>query len=82
MVRWSWRMFRKEWRQQLLVLSLVTIAVAIAVAGSTMALNAVGASQPAFGSAGAMARVEVTKGRPASASIAAATDRFGPVEGR
>ena len=80
MVRWSWRMFRKEWRQQFLVLSLVTIAVAIAVAGSTMTVNAVGSNQPEFGTAGAMARIEVTEARPASASIAAARARFGPVE--
>jgi hypothetical protein len=27
-VRWGWRLFRREWRQQLLVLSLLTVAVA------------------------------------------------------
>jgi putative ABC transport system permease protein len=27
-IRWSWRMFRREWRQQLLVLALIVIALA------------------------------------------------------
>lgn len=80
MVRWSWRMFRLEWRQQLLVLSLVTVAVAIAVAASTMTLNAVASSQPDFGTADSMARITVTDAQPASASIAATRSRFGTVE--
>ncbi len=32
-LRWAWRLFRREWRQQLLVLALLTVAVAAAVAG-------------------------------------------------
>ena len=27
-IRWAWRLFRREWRQQLLVLTLLMIAVA------------------------------------------------------
>ena len=27
-IRWGWRLFRREWRQQLLVLGLLTVAVA------------------------------------------------------
>lgn len=73
-------MFRKEWRQQVLVLSLITVAVAIAVAGSTMALNAANATQPGFGTAGAMARIPVTDAARAATAIRTAEDRFGPVE--
>jgi putative ABC transport system permease protein len=36
-VRWAWRMFRREWRQQLGVLVLMTVAVAAAVGGAAMA---------------------------------------------
>ena len=36
-VRWAWRLFRREWRQQLLVLVLLTLAVAVA-SGGTAAL--------------------------------------------
>jgi putative ABC transport system permease protein len=80
MVRWSWRMFRKEWRQQLLVLSLVTLAVAASVAGSAMAMNAAAATQPAFGTATAMARIEVEDAAAAKEALATATARFGTSE--
>jgi putative ABC transport system permease protein len=33
-VRWAWRLFRREWRQQVLVMALLTLAVAAAVGGS------------------------------------------------
>ena len=36
-VRWSWRMFRREWRQQLLVLSLLTLTVAGSIFGAVAA---------------------------------------------
>ncbi len=38
-VRWAWRMFRREWRQQLLVLALLTAAVAATTAGAAFAIN-------------------------------------------
>lgn len=74
-------MFRKEWRQQLLVLSLITIAVAASVAGSAMAMNAASSSQPAFGTASAMARIEVADAAEAKAALATAMQRFGTTEG-
>ena len=33
MVRWAWRLFRREWRQQLLILLLIIVAVAAVVVG-------------------------------------------------
>ena len=38
-VRWAWRLFRREWRQQILVLTLLTVAVAAAVGFATAAYN-------------------------------------------
>ena len=40
-VRWARRMFRREWRQQLLVVTLLTVAVAAAIGSITIASNAV-----------------------------------------
>lgn len=80
MVRWSWRMFRKEWRQQLLVLALITLAVTASVAGSAMAMNAAAATQPAFGTASAMARIDVADADEAKLALAAAEARFGATE--
>ena len=38
-VRWAWRMFRREWRQQILVTALLTVAVAAAISSVTVAYN-------------------------------------------
>src|SRR5579864_6843316 len=38
--RWGWRLFRREWRQQLLVLGLLTVAVAATVWGTGVVTNA------------------------------------------
>jgi putative ABC transport system permease protein len=37
--RWGWRLFRREWRQQLLVLGLLTAAVAATVWGASVVTN-------------------------------------------
>jgi putative ABC transport system permease protein len=37
--RWGWRLFRREWRQQLLVLGLLTLAVAATVWGASVVTN-------------------------------------------
>src|SRR5262245_27098509 len=50
-VRWAGRMFRREWRQQLLVLALLTVAVAAAIGSITVASNSVPADNGEFGSA-------------------------------
>jgi putative ABC transport system permease protein len=39
-IRWGWRLFRREWRQQLLVIGLLTVAVAATVWGSSVVTNA------------------------------------------
>ncbi|WP_433728392.1 FtsX-like permease family protein [Actinoplanes sp. CA-051413] len=39
-VRWAWRLFRREWRQQAIVLALLLLAVAATTIGLAMAGNA------------------------------------------
>ena len=39
MIRWGWRLFRREWRQQLLVLGLLTVAVAATIWGASVVTN-------------------------------------------
>src|ERR1700689_4006098 len=36
---WAWRLFRREWRQQFLILALITVAVAATILGSAVAVN-------------------------------------------
>jgi putative ABC transport system permease protein len=38
-IHWAWRLFRREWRQQLLVIALLTVAVAATVWGAGVAAN-------------------------------------------
>ena len=48
-VRWAWRLFRREWRQQLLVLALLTVAVAATVFGVSATYNLVPSADARFG---------------------------------
>jgi putative ABC transport system permease protein len=51
-VRWAWRLFRREWREQILVVALLTVAVATTVFGVATAYNAPSSGRAAaFGTA-------------------------------
>jgi putative ABC transport system permease protein len=78
-VRWAWRMFRREWRQQLTVLGLLTVAVAAAVFGVAFAADAPSSSSASFGTARHMLTVTGSKSRLAG-GISAASAAFGRVE--
>jgi putative ABC transport system permease protein len=78
--RWGWRLFRREWRQQLLVFGLLTVAVAAMVTGSAVAAAAPGHPGSAtFGTATAMITLPGSDPRLA-ADIAAIRQRRGTVE--
>jgi putative ABC transport system permease protein len=51
MVRWAWRLFKREWRQQLLILLLVIVAVAAVVVGAAVAVNTPPPANAGFGTA-------------------------------
>lgn len=48
--RWAWRLFRREWRQQVLILTLLSVVVAGAVTLAAAAYNAAPAGNGDFGS--------------------------------
>jgi putative ABC transport system permease protein len=78
-MRWAWRLLRREWRQQLLVLTLITVAVAATVFGSALATNTPLPANAGFGSAKYL--VNLPGGDPhLTADIAAIRDRFRPVD--
>jgi putative ABC transport system permease protein len=54
-IRWAWRLFRREWRQQLLVLVLIVVAVAVTIVGTAVATNTPPPANSGFGTAGDMA---------------------------
>ena len=87
-IRWAWRMFRREWRQQLLVLALIVVALAATVVGAAVATNTPPPAGAGFGTAQDLATFQPGaphKGGPPTASqfarqIAALEHRFGPVD--
>ncbi len=50
-MRWAWRLFRREWRQQLLILSLIVVATAAVIVGATVSTNSPQPSNFGFGTA-------------------------------
>ena len=79
--RWGWRLFRREWRQQLLVLGLLTVAVAATIWGASVITNAQlsDPNWPIYGSAAATATLPGSDPHLA-ADIAAIQRRWGPAD--
>jgi putative ABC transport system permease protein len=78
-IRWAWRLFRREWRQQLLIFALIAVAVAASVVGSAVATNDPPPSTAGFGTAQDLATYSGYDARTVSA-IAELKARFGTVE--
>src|SRR3984893_17766015 len=80
-IRWGWRLFRREWRQQLLVLGLLTVAVAATIWGASVVTN-VQLSNPSyatFGTGAALVTLPGTDPRLA-ADIATIQGGWGPAD--
>jgi putative ABC transport system permease protein len=79
-VRWAWRLFRREWRQQLLVLGLLTVAVGATVLGGAVAVNAPSRPNTAtFGTANHLVTLPGADPRLA-ADVGALRQHFGTVD--
>ena len=78
-IRWAWRMFRREWRQQLLILALIVVAVAATILGAGVATNTPPPADAGFGTAGDLATFGGHDPHLA-AQIAALQHRFGRVD--
>jgi putative ABC transport system permease protein len=72
-------MFRREWRQQLLVLALITVAVAATIIGAAVATNTPPPANAGFGTAQDLATFQAPDPHLA-AQIGALQRRFGSVE--
>ena len=79
-VRWSWRMFRREWRQQALILLLLTTTVGAAVLGTAVAYNLAARPAAAFGEA--ETAIDLSAADPAAlrSTLALLQDRLGPTD--
>ena len=80
-LRWGWRLFRREWRQQLLVLGLLTVAVAATIWGAGVVTNGQlgNPNWPTYGTAAATATLPGSDPQLA-ADIAAIQRRWGPAD--
>jgi putative ABC transport system permease protein len=79
-IRWAARLFRREWRQQVLVLTLLTVAVATAVGSITLVHNAGVADNAEFGSANRLLNFDGSDPRKLEAGLAAARRSFGTTD--
>jgi putative ABC transport system permease protein len=78
-IRWAWRLFRREWRQQLLVLALIVVAVAATFVGAAVATDTPPPAGAGFGTARDLATFPGSD-RHLAADIASLQQRFGRVD--
>jgi putative ABC transport system permease protein len=78
--RWAWRLFRREWRQQILVLVLLILTVAAAAFSVSAAYNVASLPGPQFGSANHLLQFDGTNPKVLAADIAAARKAFGTIQ--
>ncbi len=78
-IRWAWRLFRREWRQQLLVLALIVVAVGATVVGAAVATDTPPPANAGFGAAQDIATFSAA-GPRLNSQIAALRQRFGRVD--
>jgi putative ABC transport system permease protein len=77
-MRWARRMFRWEWRQQLLMLALITVAVGATVVGAAVATDTPPPAGAGFGTANHLATFD--GGPHLAGQIASLRQRFGRVD--
>ena len=78
--RWAWRLFRREWRQQILVLALLILTVAAAAFSVSAAYNVASLPGPQFGSANHLLQFDGSDPKLLATDIAAARKAFGTVQ--
>ncbi len=77
-IRWAWRMFRREWRQQSLVLALIVVALAATVIGAAVATDTPPPAGAGFGTAQDLATLP--GGAQLPGQLAALRQHVGPVD--
>ncbi len=77
-VRWAWRLFRREWRQQLIVLTLLLVAVAATTFGLGLGTNAL-TEAAVFGDADHIVVLSTT-GTQLETDVAQLRSSFGTID--
>src|SRR5215207_7163304 len=79
-IRWAGRMFRREWRQQILVVTLLTVAVAAAIGSITIVGNTGPGDDAEFGAANTLLNFDASDPQELEAGLAAAQRSFGTID--
>lgn len=80
LIRWAWRLFRREWRQQVLALALLLVAVAATVVGLGVVTNVQSTDAALFGTANTRVDVSFSANSRPNEDIAHARQAFGTVD--
>ena len=80
MARWGWRLFRRDWHGQLLLITLLAVTVAGAVFGGSAAFNVTALPNARFGSATQLLSFDGSDQGHLAADVAAARRAFGTIE--
>ena len=82
LVHWAWRLFRREWRQQILVVTLLAVAVAAAIGSVTVASNsgADRSNEAEFGSADQLLSLDGGDPRALAATLADLRQQYGTID--
>jgi putative ABC transport system permease protein len=78
--RWAWRLLRREWRQQFLVIALLTFTVAAASFSVSAAYSVASQPGPQFGSANHLLQLSGSGPKVLAADLAAARKAFGTIQ--
>jgi putative ABC transport system permease protein len=79
-LRWAWRLFRREWRQQILVVTLLAVAVTAATFGAAFTYNMTSNGESQFGSADQLISFDGSDPEATATDIAAARRFFGTID--
>jgi putative ABC transport system permease protein len=80
LARWAWRLLRREWRQQLLIVALLVLTVAAATFSVATAYNVASRPGPQFGSADYLLQFTGPNQATIAADVAAAKKAFGTIQ--
>jgi putative ABC transport system permease protein len=80
LIRWAGRMFRREWRQQILIVTLLTVAVGAAISSVTLAYNTRPVNNAELGSANHLFRFDGSDPRTLEEALASVEASFGTTD--
>ncbi len=78
--RWAWRMFRREWRQQIVVLALLTITMAAAIFAVIAAYNVTPSGSAKFGTADHRITLSSSDATKLAGEVAVLATKYTPTE--